>query len=266
MNTLTKALIIFISLYIEVKSSPVCKHLFNEDYLAFLYKEPSEVVSVGKESFILLDGSKVNGQINFSICGETPIPEICNTPGSARLILVADDKCPVIIKDQLSWEFTLGNYSDKSQMIKMDGITKEKMDYSVNYKFICQPNENSSRYSVHYDSDAGSFEIGIFDKQSCGYSLSFLKVLSEYPMVTASIFMTIGLVLCFFGLKFYKDLILFFIPTMIAILCFYLYLNVVEKSIEQNNKLFSVFLMVFLLTVLISLVVLFTNAIYFIIG
>lgn len=102
--------------------------------------------------------------------------------------------------------------------------------------------------------------------EGCGYSIGFLKALSNNAILSGIIFLVFGLVLCFGGIKFYKDMLIFFIPIMIAILGFYLYLNIVVKNVDRNTEFFLVIVTVFILAVIVSLVVMFTSAIYVILS
>lgn len=79
------------------------------------------------------------------------------------------------------------------------------------------------------------FYIEFWGPEGCGYSIGFLKALSDNAILSGIIFAVFGFVLCFGGIKFYKDMLMFFIPIMIAILGFYLYLTIVVKNVEQNN-------------------------------
>jgi len=264
MKSLISALIIFLSISAETKSELTCKHLFTKDYLVFFYRDQTPVLKLHKDVNFGL-GKIVTGDVLTSVCGDIDIPEGCGPSGKAKLVFQAGPgDCPVIVPVHDAWQYELGTFETREQMVVMKPALENVSEYSVSYKFVCVPNSLVENAYVNYFADSKLFEIQIHGSKTCGYSVSFLKSLSENSTVTACVFLAIGVVLCFFGLKFYKDMLMFFIPTMIAILCFYLYLTVVEKSIEQNNRWLSIAAVLFILVVIIALVTMFTNVIYFI--
>ena len=264
MKALISALIIILSISAETKSEPTCKHVFSKDYLVFFYREEASMLKLHKEINFGL-GNTVSGYVMTSICGDIDISEDCGQAGKAKLVFQSGPgSCPVIVPSIESWKYDIGSFETREQMVAMKPEHEIRDNYSVSYTFVCVPNSLVETTNVNYFADTKVFEVQIHGSKSCGYSVSFLKALSENSFVTGCVFLVIGVVLSFFGLKFYKDMLMFFVPTMIAILCFYLYLSVVEKSIEQNNRWLAIFAVLFVLIVIIALVTMFTNVIYFI--
>ena len=67
----------------------------------------------------------------------------------------------------------------------------------------------------------------------------------------------------FLGYKFYKEWVIVFIPLLIVVLGFYLYLTYVEKSVNHNSKFTYIIIILFSIVIAACLMVIFTNFIYF---
>jgi hypothetical protein len=267
MSLLPKLVFILIAVVAQVRPNIGCKHLFPKDYLLFLYRETNETQEIEVKDFKMKNGDVATGIITTSICGDFDVPSICSDSGKAKMVFVSSEKkCEVISKDTENWEFSIDNKSGNSQEIKMKQTSSEEKNYLVAYTFICSPQDLFEKFNAIYSDENKTVDVQIIGGKSCGYSISFLKSLSGHPKITGGIFLALGILLCFFGLKFYKDMLMFFIPTMIAILCFYLYLTIVVKNVEMNNQYLAIFAILFILIVIIALAVMFTNAVYFLIG
>ncbi len=70
----------------------------------------------------------------------------------------------------------------------------------------------------------------------------------------------------FFGYKFYKEWVIVFIPLLIVILGFYLYLTYVEKSVNHNTRFTYIILILFSIVIVACLMVIFTNFVYFLLS
>ena len=88
------------------------------------------------------------------------------------------------------------------------------------------------------------------------------KTLEEYPIITGAIFAFIGVMFCFFGYKIYKEWLMLFIPLLIVILGFYLYLAYVEKTFTHNSKFYMIIGLLFLVIIAAVLMIVFTNCLY----
>lgn len=72
--------------------------------------------------------------------------------------------------------------------------------------------------------------------------------------------------LCFFGYKIYKDMLMWFFPIIFAILGFYLYMSYVEKATTHNSKIFTAIGLVIGLIIIIGAMVAVTNFTYFVLA
>lgn len=93
-----------------------------------------------------------------------------------------------------------------------------------------------------------------------------LETLDQYSILTAVVFVSIGIALCFFGFKIYKDMIMFFMPLMIVILCFYLYMSYIEKSTTHNSKILIAVGVLFVVMMVIGALMAVTNFIFFLLA
>lgn len=73
--------------------------------------------------------------------------------------------------------------------------------------------------------------------------MTFLQLLEEYYYITAIIFATIGVAMCFGGYKLYKDMLIVFAVLISVVLGFYLYMSYVEKSNIHNGKIWLILLL-----------------------
>lgn len=88
------------------------------------------------------------------------------------------------------------------------------------------------------------------------------KTLEEYPIITGAIFAFIGVMFCFFGYKIYKEWLMLFIPLLIVILGFYLYLAYIEKTFTHNSKFYMIIGLLFMVVIAAVLMIVFTNCLY----
>ena len=239
-----------------------CQKLFKKDYQIFFFT--SEVANpFTTQKTIKPDhlSDQVTGDIYTSICGQVEIPNECSLhEGKAKFVFQSRENLGncIVIKEEGDWTFTL-NKELEQQVIS---IKKDDEHIKLTYTFKCEVGNDSPDVNVLYFPNKKEFEVTVNSLDGCGIKLDFLKVLSENPLVTAVVFAVLGSILCFFGLKFYKDFLIFFIPLIILILGFYLYMALVEKSLQHNDKLFLIIAMIFCLMIVVVLTVMFSSMIY----
>lgn len=259
-----------------------CKKLFHEEYKFFFFAKNLEI----SEKLILTNSEdeQIPGKIITSICEEIEIPAECKTEGTALLIFIPDDlinKNCIIIKNTENWEadFIKNEENDETfHFLQLDDlkITErsqdskiiEKVDnnYKIDFQFICEKEQIEPSKKIFFTGSKNLFNFRIRSTFSCGIDLSFFKLLSDYPLITAISFLTIGLLFCFLGFKIYKEWIMFFIPLLIIVLGFYLYMAYIEKSMSHNSNFYFVIGLVFVVIIVAGLLVVFSNLLYFLLA
>jgi len=258
-------LLIISSLIDSSVSKFTCKKLFKKDFQLFNF-QPSDIDVIERKDISFVDSSsKMNGTVLTSICSTVKIPTGCEGENKdAKFVLKPKDDSPcIVIKDTTEWEYGIEKAATKDSVI----IAKQKegVDYKVDYKFICDRKQDKPDYSFYYFPNQKMFEVQIHSTSSCGIQLTLFKILSENSLITAVCFTTIGFVLCFMGLKFHKDFLMFFIPLLTLVLGFYFYMSLIEKSPSDNERIMLIFFLVFGVMVLLTMTVLFPIIIYFVI-
>lgn len=263
--------ITMIGLLHNVESSKLrCEHLFKDDYQLFFYR-PSERDYIEQKTSIVVDVMEVvKGKIMTSVCENVTVPEGCPDAGKeAKFVFVQDslaassDKSCIVIYDNKSWTYELTTSEHQSQKITIQQPASK--DHTVNYNFLCDEKADTPSTKVFYDPTNKAFTVGISSKDVCGIHLDLFKVLYDNSMITAISFTIIGVILCFFGLKLYKDFLMFFIPLLTLILGFYFYLSIVDNSSDKNERLMLVFFMCFTIMVVLTLAVLFSSVVFFLV-
>lgn len=97
----------------------------------------------------------------------------------------------------------------------------------------------------------------------CGYQLTMLQLLEEYNIISAIIFVSIGVAMCFGGYKLYKDMLTVFAVLISIVLGFYLYMAYVEKSSLHNGKIWLVLLLLVGIMGVFAAVIFLQDVVYF---
>jgi hypothetical protein len=245
-----------------------CINVWESDYLIFIYREEEGGTKISGGSLL---SKSSPGKVIFS-CSEIDIPTSCNIPGKARLVYMDESGTDCTVLRQT----TKIDYPRLPSPVGADGDYTVRMTLTGTPAVTGQTSESLETMTVnievsHSELAQNSFtrtsaglEISIYSQSNPVHKLTFLQILKENPLISTVIFFTLGFLLCFFGLKFYRDMLMFFIPLMIAVLGFYLYLTIVEKSVETNHKFILVLVMFLCLGAVVALAVTFTNVIYFV--
>lgn len=130
--------------------------------------------------------------------------------------------------------------------------------------FYCD--SSNPKVMSHYLPNQKKLEINVYSGDGCVVNFEFLQILNEIPWLTGSIFLILGIGLAFFGLKVYKNLLMIFIPMMIAILGFYLYFALVENSTTSTTKILTLVGLLVFIFALAVLMVWFNWLIYMIVA
>ena len=239
-----------------------CYKLFKNDYKLFYYS-PDGADVIEREIKMQLEGSgEQNARITTSVCGTVKVPKECNLEAQeAKLVAYfpKTKKCD-IVTDSSQWEYNLTQTPDKEQLITIKGTKAEQS--GIIYKFNCEAHAPKTNYKLMYMPNDNVYEVNIQSQSGCGISLDLFRVLSENALIAAICFTMVGFILCFFGLKFYNDFLMFFIPLLTLLLGFYFYMSLIEKSTSQNERIMLIFLMVFGIMLILTLAVLFSSVLY----
>lgn len=253
----TANLIIFLTLIsLSHQTNFPCIHVFEQDYAVFIYRSEHSTTFLQE----LSNENKLQRTIHFS-CNEFQIPEDCGIQGVTKFLLRIDSGRCVTLTEPVNVEYLPLTNIDQKLDKKVTMILTDANDLKVTIEF---KSGDSSQSGFTVGADDRSLNLDIFTESSPVHELKFLKVLKENPIISTIIFMGFGIILCFFGLKFYKDMLVFFIPVMLFILGFYLYLSIVEKTIEQNDKFYLIMLTLLCIMAFVALAITFANVIYFI--
>lgn len=259
-----------------------CQKLFHTDYKFFFYQQATEF----SQKLTLNSGEEdeSSGTLISEICSEIEIPKICQIEGKAFFVFIPDNiktqNCIILQKSE-NWDANFGKneendvffhfseldqISQKSHASQNSKILEKSENYKIDFQFICEKDAKLPNYKTFFTASKKTFNIRITSAFGCGIDLSFFKLLSEYPLITAISFLTIGLLFCFLGFKIYKEWIMFFIPLLIIVLGFYLYMAYVEKSLSQNSNVYFIIGLVFVVVLVAGLLVVFSNLLYFLLA
>lgn len=276
-----KLIILIFVLGTSFQKDFMCSHIFEKDYIVFWLRNEAPVFKITNE-----DSSTIEWG-----CAEIDIPDVCGVKGKANFIYYAkNEPCLILQSDNLKFEKLNGKYDQKTLTVSMSMDGKDlniqqtvstkaqkqiKLSFNVwqdsgdvvqNEVIANHPGvaliQNPSKFIRSSSENSEVFTIELRPKKTSFFRLTFLQALKEHNVITMLIFFSFGLILCFFGLKFYKDMLMFFIPLIMVLLGFYLYMAIVEKSVDQNNKLMLILITLLCLGAFVALAVTFTNIIY----
>lgn len=138
------------------------------------------------------------------------------------------------------------------------------MEIKTEYNFYCDSGE--PKLMLHHLPRENLLEINVYSSDGCVVNFEFLQVLNEIPWLTGSIFLILGIGLALFGIKVYRNLLIVFIPMMIAILGFYLYFAIVENKSTSTTKILTLVGLLVFIFIIAVLMVWFNWLIYLIIA
>lgn len=132
------------------------------------------------------------------------------------------------------------------------------------FNFYCDSGE--PRLMTHFLPNQNLLEINVYSSDGCMVNFEFLQLLNEIPWLTGTIFLILGVGLALFGIKVYRNLLIVFIPMMIAILGFYLYFALVENKSTSTTKILTLVGLLVFIFIIAVLMVWFNWLIYLIIA
>ena len=263
---MNSVLIIMISLaFLTFQLRMPCVHLFEEDYAVFLLRDSPSWIKLAKP-----ESENNNDMIMFS-CDLFDVPSMCAQKGQTRFVHVNSKNVCILLGDKVDVTYDKKLVAnDNKQGYKVGMTVKGKQLLDSDKANMATGEVLELRIEVQQDAfakskftnDKNGFKIEYYSVDASVHELKFLKILKENSVISTCIFVTFGIILCFFGLKFYKDMLMFFIPLMFVILGFYLYISIVEKNVEINDKLLLILLTILCLGLFIAMAVTFTNIIY----
>lgn len=248
-------------------SSPLsCTKIFKDDYQLFYFHPDDPIIKLENVELETVVGHKYSGTILASICGTVEVPKECanKKTDQAKLVFVNYQlpEC-IIVEDDNKWNYEMTQNEAQQKMFVISQETPNH--HKIDFNFVCEENAGASQLKVRFNPNTNTFTIVNESNAGCGISLDFFKTLHENKLLTAITFTIIGVVLCFLGLKLYKDFLMFFIPLLILILGFYFYISLVQSSPNQDERIMLIFFMILSIMVVMTLAVLFSNVIFFVI-
>ena len=235
-----------------------CYKYFKEDYQLFFFSDDSEIELNPPTKKSYFSNYSMKGTFTLSVCGSIDVPSDCSsTTKKAKLIYKEGDTC-VIIPENTNWNYQIETNNDvQTIQVSSKGDNKPILIYN----FICQKGNSVPEIKLNSASRNNEFHIDISSSAGCGIKLEFMKTLDEFPYVTAISFTLMGVVFCFFGLKFYKDLLGVFISLIILIAGVYIYMYFVEKSTLSDGRPILIIAIIFGLMVVVALTMFISNII-----
>lgn len=185
------------------------------------------------------------------MCGNVNIPEKCQSEHMAEQDKVAkfvvellDNKGCIIIQDSPNWKFDIKN---DAQEKSLTAISSDNNIYTLTYKFICSPDNVSQEPEVQFFDNGNTFIITKYE--NCKEVEAKTDVLLPYgfSVMNALYTLILAIVLCFLGLKVYKEYIWALALYTAVGLCFNIYIQftIVSKTTDFN---FALFLLAFVIS------------------
>ena len=137
-------------------------------------------------------------------------------------------------------------------------------NYNTEVNFFCD--NSKTEVMTHYLPTQRKLQINVYSTDGCIVEFEFLQLLNEFPILTGLVFAVIGVCLAFLGIKVYKNLLVIFIPMMVAILGFYLYFAIVENATTSTTKILTMVGLLVIIMVLVVLMIWFNYLIYFLVS
>ncbi len=122
-----------------------------------------------------------------------------------------------------------------------------------------------SELKAYYTAHDNRFNVEIYSIDGCLEEQFFMNIVNN-RYVRALVFLFLGLVFGIGGYKFYKVWISVFIPLIMVVLGFSLYLSFVEKNNQHTSKFLMLIGIFFALIIVAMLMVCFTNIIYYVLA
>ena len=212
--------IIFISLLLMTtyQKNFLCSEVFKSHYILFFMRHEANIFKIETDT---------QGTIEWG-CSEIPIPDFCGVTGTANFIHHYK-KAPCIIMDDTKFTFdkklegdydhnnlkmklnlegiVRGSASDHPQKLEVEFYIWQKDKESIKEEVIKElvPLEPKTNFEINHSEDRAIFLVELHPQKRVFFQLSFLRALNEHNIITMFIFLIFGFILCFFGLKFYKE-------------------------------------------------------------
>lgn len=152
----------------------------------------------------------------------------------------------------------------KSEKKIVKPVIKEENIFKTEIIFYCDKEKETE--TAHFFPNEQKLLIDVYSTDGCVVNFEFLQLLNDAPIVTGLVFIIIGLGLAILGIKVYKNLMIVFIPMMLAILCFYLYFAFVENSTTSMTKILTLVGLLVFIFLLAVLMIWFNFLIYFLVS
>lgn len=239
-----------------------CRHLFRDEYLYFMQLDTN---SRGKPYNELNSFTGRKGVLQWSACGTINVPQGCTAQGDKVKAVFVDEEggCKIFLDEKSTWNWFVSIAEDRSRKIVAKQDKNDKLmipDSTIQYEFICSQTNGGDAY---FDAEHNKLVITENGRAGCGYSLNFLRSITEHPIITLAILLFLGSILNFMGIKFYNDLFYYLIGILVIIFGVYVYgfLSGTNVVFDLDNNWINLGLTVLAIIVVIGLVIYFTSVV-----
>ena len=216
------------------------------------------------------DGDKdvETAYIYIKECGNLIKNDVCGNaddmPINTKAAIKVDSKrdC-VFITSEGEWSNLITTADDGQTLIQIEQAqkeaTSENKNFSLVYHYICSPNGEQVREAVFLPHERQVILVNT-GSDSCAYTFETLKLITENRYIVLTFLGLIGSLLCFMGIKFFKDLFYYFLGLVVIIFGVYLCSFIFAPSMEPEmvNKYLKMAIVLTLIVLAIVLLVKFT--------
>jgi len=199
----------------------------------------------------------------YSICDFVPPQERCKEKfEGAKAVFVPDnsDEC-VVVKDDGQWKRYVGEADDRSRKIVFEQAVGAAT--TIGFDFVCTQTP-APEFTPYYMAAEKQFRVRVANKAGCGVSLNLLRALTENSVVLIVFLAALGVLLNFFGIKFYRDFMLYLLGLLVVVFAFYVYnfFTGANQVREAENPYFMIALSVLVVIAVIGVLIFFTSLIF----
>lgn len=245
-----------------------CNYFFKDTFQLFgMPKRESKLeLHFKKDDY---DGDDVQTtHIYITECGDLIKQDVCDNAddmplGTKAAIKVDSKRDCVFITSEGEWSNEIATADDGQTLIQIEQAQKEddgpNKHFSLVYHYICSPNDKQVREAVFLPRERQVILVNS-GPDSCAYTFETLKLITENRYIVLTFLGLIGSLLCFMGLKFFKDLFYYFLGLVVIIFGVYLCSFIFAPSMEPDmvNKYLKMAIVLTLIVLAIVLLVKFT--------
>lgn len=246
-----------------------CNYFFKDTFQLFgMPNNESKIDLRFKENGSRIHDEDEKAILYIAECGNLTKKEFCSNAdempeGTKALIQVLSKPDCVFISVEGEWSNKLTAAENGQTLIEIKQAGKEETygnkNFSLIYHYICSPSAQLVKEAVLLPYERQIIMVNNGDS-SCAYTFETLKLISENRYVVLAFLGVIGSLLCFMGLKFFKDLFSYFLGLVVVIFAVYLCSFIFAPSMEPEmiNKYLKMAITLSLIVLAIVLIVKFT--------